>query len=275
MTGQEYINAALRLCGAIQPGESVAGGEANDALDTLNRMIRHFSIEFGPIFSEKLITHTLTASTFRYTIGKTEYTNDPQVLDDIQYPRPQRVISASIRRSSVDYPVKVIPWQEYETFSDKSTASGMPEYLAYNPSAPSGVIYLYPIPDAADSLRLVCQYSFQDMELATETGDVTWNAGNTATTTADGFVTKSNMDTTANDYFFPPGYDEMIVNNLALKLAPEYDVPMSKYSVIRQMAMDSKAAVVQSNFKVESLVLDPRLPNERNSWNYRTGDYYG
>lgn len=271
MTGLQYIKAALRLCGVMDSMETPKGEESDDALETLNRLLRHLALGIGPIFSEKLVTHTLTAGTLRYTIGSTTYDDDPAAYDDIISYRPQSILSAYIRSSNIDYPVKVIPYQEYQSFDDKATASGRPEYLAYNNSSPSGVIYLYPNPDAADSLRMIVQFPFREMTLSdTSNGDVDADGNDDPFTDAG----KPNIDADI-DYMFPPGYDEMLITNLAAELAIEYGVPMGRYNQIRQRAIDTKAAVVQSNFKVEDLILDPRLPNRRNSWNYRTGDYYG
>jgi len=258
MTGLEYIKSAMRLAGILDGAESPKGEEGDDALDTLNRMIRSWSMEIGPIFSRKLVTHTLTAGTFRYTIGKTTYNTDPETADDIGNYRPQQVLSAHIRSGEFDYPLDIVIFKDYQAITAKGNGNGRPTVLCYNSSAPSGVIYLWPPPDSAYSLRMTVLFPFKEFALETVSGDVT----------ASGITFPVVNQTSTEfeneiDWIFPPGYDHAIVTNLAALLGVEYGISLSRFSQIQAMAIKSKADIKCSNIDIEALQLDPRLPESR------------
>ena len=257
MTGLEYVKAALRLCGVLDGMETPKGEEGDDALNALNRMMRSWSAELGPISSRKLITFTLTSGTFRYTIGNTTYDDDPLTQDDIAYWRPQQILEAHVRVDGVDNRLEIVTFQEYQRIASKDPGDSIPYVLGYNPSTPSGVIYLYPPPGGAYSLRLTLLAPFKEFALATDTGDTLSSGIDVA-----GAISKTNMEESL-DYFFPPGYDHAIVTNLAELLGAEYGIPMTRLAVIQGMAQKAKASIVNGNLEVEALELDPRLPNSR------------
>lgn len=259
MTGLDYVKSALRLCGVQDATESPTGAEGDDALNVLNRMMRGWSMEMGgPIFSRKILTHTLTAGTARYTIGNTDYTSDPPSYDDILTYRPQQVLNATIRSSGIDYPLELVSFAEYQDISNKTPGNNRPTQLCYNASAPSGVIYLNPPPDSAYSLRLTVLAPFINFALSVESGDAVNTQENSVIEAYS--TSKTTIDGTSLDYFFPPGYDDAIVSGLAFLLGAEYGIPMSRLSVIKGMAEKAKARLYVHNMEVENLQSDPLLP---------------
>ena len=256
MTGLEYIKAAMRLCGALDGMETPKGEEGDDALNALNRMMRSWSAEIGPISSKKLITHTLTAGTFRYTIGVASYQTDPVTYDDIVTYRPQQILEAHVRVNDVDEPLKIVTFQEYQRISSKDPGDSIPEILGYNPSASSGVIYLWPPPLGAYSLRLTTLLSFKEFTLSTDTGDTLLDTASTPD------ISKTTIEQQP-EYYFPPGYDHAIVTGLAELLGAEYGIPMTRLAVIQGMASKAKAVIVNGNVEIEAFELDPRLPISR------------
>lgn len=50
MTGQELVNSSLRLLGVLGQGETPSASESNDALVTLNNMIRAWNAQQTPIY---------------------------------------------------------------------------------------------------------------------------------------------------------------------------------------------------------------------------------
>jgi hypothetical protein len=105
------------------------------------------------------------------------------------------MIGAFIRDSNGhDYDVELISESEYNSISEKTTSS-RPSSLWFYPSYPLAYIYLYPTPDAAETLWLV------SMKIFTET---------------------SSFDSLTATLAFPPEYEEPLINNLALRLAPRF-----------------------------------------------------
>jgi hypothetical protein len=95
------------------------------------------------------------------------------------------------------------------------TTPGRPYYLHFVGTAPLGTVYLYPVPDAAETLYL------DSLKPLTEiTGLTTVLA-------------------------FPPGYLSALKSNLAVLLAPEYGREPSK--LVYQEAHDTKKAILNIN----------------------------
>jgi len=92
---------------------------------------------------------------------------------------------------STDYPLTVKTLEEYRLRRNKSTAT-IPWWIAYNPTFPNGTFYLFWKPDVAYELHLV---SLKELG--------SFSALNTTVT-------------------LPPGYEDAIVWNLALRLGPSY-----------------------------------------------------
>lgn len=132
--------------------------------------------------------------------------------------RPDRIESAYWRDSAnQDHPLHVLSAREqYDNLTVKSTQTDFPEYLFYDSAYPLGVLYLYCVPSATATLLL---NSWQQLQ-----------------TFAD----------TATALALPPGYEDYIVSNLALRLAPEYPGTVVTQE-LRDFARTSKAAVKMNN----------------------------
>ena len=184
-TGNQIIQRAGRLIGAIDPGETLTASEAADGLISLNGMLNSWANRGFTVYAQTRESLTLTPATGTYTIGTGGALNTA---------RPLLIINAFIRSGGYDYPVEVIGQREYDAILDKDL-SRRPEKLFYLPAYPLASVYLYPVPDAADALHLI---SRKAVDAITLTGD---------------------MD-------YPAGYDEAIAYNLAVRLAPEYGLPV-------------------------------------------------
>lgn len=128
--------------------------------------------------------------------------------------RPSAIKGGYVKDSNgFDFPITIIDEAKYRRISVKSLA-GTAEYLWYNPVFPLGLLYFWPIGGGTayiDSLKPL---------------------GEPANITA-------NVE-------FPPGYDEAIKWNLALRLAPEYGKEPS--ALIFSMAMSALNDIETRNF---------------------------
>lgn len=136
--------------------------------------------------------------------------------------RPLRILDAFLRQVSGanDSPVKVISRDEYNRFGMKASA-GTPVQLYYDPQVFSGQIQLYPTFTSVD------QFLFIEF-----------------TKPIDDFVSSS------DDFDLPQEWGMALKFNLALILAPEYEVPSEKFKQIGLLATASFEKV--NGYDVES-----------------------
>jgi hypothetical protein len=230
MTGRDLVSASLRLIGVLAPGESLPAQEATDGLSTLNRML-------GSLSNEGLAIHAITEeSPLTLTAGDGSVTLGTS--GDITT-RPISIEKALIRDGSQDYPVRILSLEEYASISNKSLQSNYPEALYDDGAYPQRTVKLYPVPSAANSLVLFTKRALT--EIAT-------------------------LDTSIS---LPPGYERMLVFNLALDLAPEYGRPVP--DMVMVMAAESKANLKRTNHRASYLKVDNALRPHGGSFNIQTG----
>jgi len=237
LTGRELVAAILRKLGASAPGESIANSEAQDGLAEVNRMIASMS-------NEKLLIYAITEEGFSLVAGTAAYTLGSGATWNSS--RPQWIEKAVIRDSStspaVDYPVDLfLSVDEFSKISVKGATSPYPYALYDDGGYPYRTIKLYPTPSAAHTLRL-------------------WSAKPISSI--------ATLDTTLS---LPPGYEDMLVYNGAVRLAPEYGKTLAPEVVA--IAMDSKAGIKRANHKSSYLKIDSSLPGQSGGFNINTGDF--
>jgi len=179
VTARATIQGALKLIGVLDPAETMQSADSDDGLFMLNNMVDAWNLERLSIFS--LTELPVTFSGASATIGP---------LMTVNTPRPIRIESAFWRRSSIDYPLRVVTDQEYSDISMKSS-SGDPEVIYYDAGSPTGSVYVWPVPASTDYRITVL---------------------NQLTAFAD-------LDTL---YDLPQGYAKALMYALAIELAPLY-----------------------------------------------------
>ena len=207
-TAATIINRALRLLGAISSGASADTDEMADGLIALNAMIDSWNNERLMIYAIQDESLTLVDGQASYTIGTSGNLNTT---------RPVTIEGAYVRASSLDYTVRILNEQEYADIAAKSSESDIPEYCYYKPAMTSsqGVLYVYPVPTSANVMHLLTRTPFTAF-------------ASSATTVT-----------------LPPGYEQALAYNLAISIAPEYQVEPSA-SVVR-MANTSLAGIKKTN----------------------------
>jgi hypothetical protein len=123
--------------------------------------------------------------------------------------RPVRIVASYVRTGTIDYPLSVVSDQQYATIPIKNIG-GIPEFLNYSNGFPQATINLYPFPSTAYQLFIVSEKPLTSFALS---------------------------DTVS----LPPGWRRMLINNLAVELAPEYGQPVSPD--LAKLAADSKAEI--------------------------------
>lgn len=186
MTVQTIIQTAMRKLGVYASGETPGTNELADGLSALQSMLRSWAGRKLIMFSSVKDTLTLVAGTASYTWGST---------GTLATERPHSILGAYVLDSdSVSHPVEQITESEYRRIERKTTA-GRPDHMFLHQLFPLSYIYLYPTPDAVETLYI------DSMKPFTET---------------------SSFAALADELDFPTNYEEPIIYNLAIRIAPEF-----------------------------------------------------
>lgn len=156
------------------------------------------------------------SDTIRLTAGVP--TGDTAAVDNNIYTyttkaqRPLQIMDVRIRDDdNFDRPVRIVSRQEYLQFSDKFTSSDITG-VYYDPQLTNGVLSVYcPQQETVNTLKMVVQYPFEDMDSAT------------------------------NDFDFPVEWLMAIKYNLELALAPAYGVigtPLKTIAALAESYLD-------------------------------------
>jgi hypothetical protein len=213
-TALDLIADAAENLGIIDPLQALSSNEIAGGLRRLNEMLESWSNEALSVYALLQENFATVAATASYTIGSGATWSTT---------RPLRIESAFIRSNSIDYPLRILSREEYDTIVAKAT-SFMPEYLYFEPAVANAVIYLYGVPNAVYTVYLNSLKQLQSFA---------------AVTTA---------------VVLPPGYLRAIKANLAVELAPAYNRRPS--DAVLALARESKANLKRLNSRTPKLRLD-------------------
>lgn len=205
----ELINGSLRLIGMLAEGEEPSADTMQDAIMAMNQMIQSWSIERLSVFSTQDQVFTWPAYTATRSIGPTGdfVGNRPVEIDDATYFKDPA--------SGLSFGVKLINQQQYDGIAFKTVTSTYPQVIWINNTFPDMEMTVYPVPIKALEWHII------SVDQLTE------------------------VDTVADDIYFPPGYLRAFRYNLAMELAPEFGVEPSPQ--VQRIAMASKRALKRIN----------------------------
>lgn len=215
----DIITGAAKLIGVVFKSEALDSDEANDGLILLNDMLDVWS-------NDDLVTTAYTLESFNLT-GASSYTIGTG--GNFNTSRPIDIITAVVRIATIDYPLTIIPSDQYqEEIQIKSITSPIPSYLVYDNAYPLGNITMYAVPSSGGTLRLLSDKPLSNLSALTTTID------------------------------FPPGWKEALKTNLAIRMAPQYgvDVPPD----VRQTAKEAKGAIKRAVAVNNPMPPMPSLP---------------
>lgn len=206
-TGQTLVDRAGRLLGIVASGTSLTAQESADALIAINAMIDSWR-------NDRLMAYALQDETLTMVNGQSSYTIGPS--GNLNTTRPVSIESAFIRESNIDYPVRVIDAEEFNSIPDKTSTSNLVHYVYYEGTMATGTLKVWPVPDTANVLHLTTRVPFTALTL-----------GGTVS--------------------LPPGWEDAIASNGAIAIAPEFQQTPTP-SVIK-MANDSLKGIKRANSK--------------------------
>lgn len=232
-TGEDIIKRALRKIGVLAAGVTPKYDMANDALEECNDMLASWANQGKLIYQIYNEEFSLSASTQDYTIGDG---------GDFDTDWPTIIESIKIRTSeNYDYDMKELTNEQWMNIRDKSVETDIPRNWNYNRAHPLGTIKFYPIPSGTVTALIA---SWKQFTALTLTGTVT----------------------------LPPGYKEHLVLQLAMRLAPDYEKPISRD--LKHLAWEAEQGIKGVNKKDTVRKVDSALLSGKGgTFDIYTGTY--
>lgn len=181
-TAATIINDALKEIHVLAEGDTATSAMANDALRALNRFMELLSNDQSFAYFPSNISINLTGQS-SFTIGS--------VGADLITDRPIGFQSATFDRNGITYPVQVIDNLKWDAIVYKGASGANPVAVFYEATMPNGICHIWPI-------CMGGTLNIRVLNLVASFPDLT---------------TPLSM---------PPGYEECLIKNLSVALAPQY-----------------------------------------------------
>ncbi len=259
-TTRELLSGAHRLLGLVNSGNVLPEAVYQDNLVALNQMIDSWNTERLAVFCTQDQTYEWEPGFRIRTLGPTgdfvyfltteqsnpiiTQNNDNIVLDGFEWPRPILLEDSTYFRdpaTNVSYGMKFINQLQYNNIAVKTVQSTYPQVMFVNMTFPNITLTVYPVPNKLLEFHFI---SVQPL---------------------------ANPTTLETDLAFPPGYLRAFRYNLALELAPEFNVEPS--SEVRRVAMYSKRNLKRINNPDDVMAMPYSLMARRNRYNIFAGNF--
>ncbi len=201
LTRNGLIEMAVRKLGVVADGQTLSTENYTNGSAALNTLLGAFRTLGMPLWARQSYDLTLTAGTSSYNIGSSQTLNTPYPLKLLQAYRTDSNNSSKVQ-------LEIIP--DYNFNRLPTGSSGYPIQISYTPKVNLGVIKLWPTPDATavanTTVTIVYQRPMEYMSSSTDTFDI------------------------------PEEWLEAVVYNLAVRLAPEWGVPLPDRKALKNEA---------------------------------------
>lgn len=230
-TALQLIKRSMRLVGALGGGETPTADEQTDGLTALNSMLDAWSVQGLNVYQIAQASYTWSSGQVSQTIGSG---------GDFAGSRPTHIEGAFQRESDIDYPINIATEAQYSAIPDKATQSTIISWIYPDYGFPLVTLRAYPVPSANVTVYLRTWTALQSFSAAT------------------------------TDLAMPPGYEDAVVFNLALQLAPEYQRTPPPH-VFRRAATTLRA-IKSTNVRAPSSRMEVAyMGSQGSSFDYRTG----
>lgn len=221
-TVADIINRGLRQLRIVDIDGTADATQLANGLIVLNGLVDEWNSESQTLYEEQEETFTLTGAT-SYTIG---------VGGTFNTVRPEKIISAFYRISSVDYPPLVLTSKVNWDVIQGKTNPGYPNVLWLDEAYPLGIIHLWPNPVSGTLI-------LSTLKQLTE------------------------FTATSTTVSLPPAYRDALTYNFAVRYSSEGGILTDD---IRRQAVKSLASVKRNNRKLSRAFLEcPGMTNRINS----------
>jgi len=238
-TARQLIGDAHRLLGLVASGNALPEADYQDNLRAFNQMIDSWNTERLMIYNTIDQVFTWPAGEIQRHLGPTGSSFGgfdgirPVLLDDATYYRDPG--------TNVSFGIKFINQQQYDGIAVKTVTSTYPQVMWINMEFPNIQMTVYPKPTRA------LEWHFISVEELNQPA------------------------TLLTDLAFPPGYLRAFRYNLALELAPEFNMEPS--AQVARIAMTSKRDVKRINNPDDIMSMPYSLVATRQRFNIYAGNY--
>ena len=178
--------------------------------------------------NDSLNEYARTLETFSLT-GASSYTIGSG--GNFNTTRPSNIVSATVKSGSIDYTLTVVDDETYNSIAYKNI-TGIPQFINYSNAYPLGVIRLYPLDNGVTSITLLTEKPLTEFAA---------------------------LDT---DMSLPDGWERALIYNLALEIAPEYNMKPDAY--IAKVAQESLGLIKSKVAQVRGMDAFPLGVQVRN-----------
>lgn len=222
----ELISAALRKLGVLSGGSSPETYQITDGTQALNALVKGLQTDGMPVWAIKTYSFTTVAGDPDYPIGVGQTLNTAKPLKIFQAWRNQ-----DSKYSNV--PMNIYTNYNYDLLP-LANSSGTPVNLYYQPMRDSGMINLWPKPiDSTTTISIRYQAPFEDMTGATD------------------------------DLDFPSEWTEAVIYLLAVRLAPEYGLPILDRQQLKKEADELHAQAMMFGTEEGSFFFQPDTAGQK------------
>jgi len=217
----DIITDAHIALGVADPTNPLSSDAAAYGLRVFNRMLSSWNNEGLMVYTVNRTVFPITAGTQVWTLG---------TGGTLNMARPTRIHMASILIPGTyptEIPLQIFTDEEWQAVAVKNPSGGYPTGLWCTGDVPLNNLYLWPVPALTCSLVLY-----------------TWGRTAAFTDLSQAVV-------------FPDGYEEAMVNGLALLLAPSFGIQPSP--IIASVAGAAKLRIASLNWDPISLNVDSAL----------------
>lgn len=244
-TAQTIVTDALLEIGVLALGEVPTAAQAALALGRLNGILDQWSARKLEAYAQTFNLYDITPNHQPHLIGPGLTAPDWAAAQ-----RPVKIVGADVvlvsSNPATDIPLLIKDDQWWLYNRTKSVTSILPTHLYYSPDFPNGSVYLWPIPTAANQIRLE-----------------TW-----------GLLGQMAALTTA--FVNPPGYRRA----LTLTLAEDLCMPFQRMDALGEVARKAsiaRAIIIGPNSAAPPIeTVDSAQPNTKTQggFNWLTGDFF-
>jgi hypothetical protein len=207
----DFLATALRLIGAYATEETPRAADATAAMAALNRMIALWN-------TDRLYIYTIKQSIHDFTVNQQSYQMGPGGADFPLIQRPVKIENWNLILTSVTpnlrIPGNLLNDDQWASKKLLNLATAIPTDLYNDGAYPYSTLYFWPKPAQAYQFEL---YTWQQL-----------------------YQVSSLFD----PFIFPPGYEEAVLFNLAIRLAIEFQRPVS---------LDLRAQAREAKMMIQSL----------------------
>lgn len=188
MTSADLIARAMRIAGVLASGEIPSAAESADVLVIANQMLEAWGAEELMVFTLTIQQFTLVAGTQSYTMGT------GGAFNVVRPPKIDYAVIVSLNNPAqpLDLPIKMYTDAEWAEVRVKNIPSSLPQGVYDDGGFPLRTLSYWPIPSVQVQTKLGC------------------------------WTPLTQLDSSATDFLFPPGYMEAIVYNLAVRIDAEW-----------------------------------------------------